>query len=184
MLEHKYPGAVTQDCNGRTSCGQWGGTMQELVYCETRYMLAGLGSCDEGIPSLRTCRRVPMPSRPTHLEGTKANNGSGFLYLYKGETGAQREKVTDLRPQGEVPTKPGLELRSLPSLPGLLPVQPFMAQDQWDSTSHVRTYSPVKVTRSSSSPLSSPPKPFYPLLGCRSLILTPWMAPRKRTASM
>lgn len=148
------------------------------------YVLAGLGSWNGDIPSLRTYMRVPMPSRPTHLEGTKANNWSGFLYLYRGETGAQREKVTDLRPRGEVPTKPGLELRSLPALPGLLLVQPFTVQGLWDSTSQVHTYGPAKVQRSSSSPLSSPLKSFYPLLGCQSLILTPWMAPRKRTAGM
>lgn len=38
-----------------------------------------------------------------------------------GETEAQKEKVTNLRPHGEVPTKPGLEVRSLQSHPGLLP---------------------------------------------------------------
>lgn len=38
-----------------------------------------------------------------------------------GETEAQKEKVTNLRPHGEVPTKPGPELRSLQSHPGLMP---------------------------------------------------------------
>lgn len=46
-----------------------------------------------------------------------------------GETEAQKEKVTNLRPLSEVPTKPEPELRSLQSHPGLLPCGHTWFQD-------------------------------------------------------
>lgn len=57
---------------------------------------------------------------PCNLDPPSGRDQEKQLYLYKGETEAHREKVADLRPWGEVPTKPGLDLRSLQSLPELL----------------------------------------------------------------
>lgn len=85
-------------------------------------MSAGFEGCPGGIASLGTCRRMCIHSKTTPPEGTWGNNWSGLHYLHRRETEAGvRGVVTDLRPCGEVPTKPELECRSPQHCPGLWP---------------------------------------------------------------
>lgn len=63
--------------------------MEELLHLRPRLMSTGFGGCDAGIPPLGTCRGMQIHSKTTPAEGTRRNNWSDRLYLYKRETEAQ-----------------------------------------------------------------------------------------------
>lgn len=63
--------------------------VEKLLHLRHRLMSTGFGGCDAGIPSLGTCKRIQSHSKTTPAEGTRRNNWSDLLYLYKRETEAQ-----------------------------------------------------------------------------------------------